>query len=262
MKLEASRLMFIVFGFLLGFGTLSSAQSSAPNAGKADAGATEDEEDSLYDPFAKPEAAGKAKPAIRDPLEKVNRAMFKVNDKLYFWVLKPVATGYRKVVPEPARVSVRRFFTNASSGVRIANCALQGKLKETGTESARFVINTTVGLAGLFDPAESQFHLQMQEEDLGQTLGRYRIGQGFYVIWPIVGPASVRDTVGMVGDGFLLPWPYFLGRWPVLGVRAYDKTNGTSLVLGEYESFKASALDPYVSLRNAYAQYRESKVKE
>jgi phospholipid-binding lipoprotein MlaA len=66
----------------------------------------------------------------------------------------------------------------------------------------------------------------------------------------------------MVGDGFLLPWPYFLSRWPVLGVRAYDKVNGTSLALGEYESFKESALDPYVALRDAYAQHRESKVKE
>ncbi|HSL92601.1 MAG TPA: VacJ family lipoprotein, partial [Candidatus Limnocylindrales bacterium] len=110
-------------------------------------------------------------PALRDPLEPVNRILFVFNDKAYFWVMKPVAQGYRAVVPEAARVSVRNFFSNLATPIRFVNALLQGKFKASGTELLRFTINSTVGIGGLFDVARKDVHLDRRDEDLGQTLG-------------------------------------------------------------------------------------------
>jgi len=202
------------------------------------------------------------KATIRDPLEPVNRAFFHFNDKLYFWALKPMATGYGKVVPQPARTGVRNFFSNVATPIRLVNCVLQGKFKGAGTEVARFGINTTIGVAGLGDPAAKRFHLKKQREDFGQTLGVYRLGGGFYINWPLLGPSSVRGTVGLVGDSFLDPINYFFPDMPPnVGVKGYDRVNATSLSLGQYEDFKKAALDPYVALRDAYYQHRQHLIR-
>jgi phospholipid-binding lipoprotein MlaA len=199
---------------------------------------------------------------IADPLEPFNRAMFTFNDRMYFWLLKPVAQGYNAVIPEPARVSVSNFFYNLRYPVRAVSCLLQFDFSCFAIESTRFVINTTLGIAGFFDPASSDPNLRKNDVDLGQTLGTYGVGQGFFFIWPVVGPSSPRDTVGLVGDFFLYPVSY-LDPWYVwLAVRGYQEINATSLVIGDYEAFKEAAIDPYVSLRNAWAQYRQKKVEE
>lgn len=209
------------------------------------------------------ETAGEAPPpAIADPLEPVNRALFAFNDKAYFWVLKPVAKGYQAVVPEGARVSVRNFFSNLGTPIRLANNALQGKLKGAGTELLRFVINSTIGMAGFFDPARTGFHIEKRDEDLGQTFGRYGLGQGFYIVWPLLGPSSARDTAGSVGDLFLDPLTYIKDPWAEAGVRTYKGENELSLTIGDYEDLKRSALDPYVAVRDAYVQNRAKKVGE
>ena len=203
------------------------------------------------------------KVTIEDPLEPFNRAMFTFNDRLYFWFLKPVAQGYSAVVPEPARVSVRNFFSNLRTPVRFANCILQANLIGAATEIFRFLINSTVGLAGLFDPAGSEeINLLKQDEDFGQTLGVYGAGQGFYLVWPILGPSSPRDTVGMVGDFFAYPLSYLDPWYAWLAVRGYQAVNDTSLSIGDYEAIKEAAIDPYVAVRNAYAQYRQKKIEE
>ncbi len=201
--------------------------------------------------------------SIADPLEPLNRAFFKFNDKLYFWVLKPVARGYRFVVPEPLRVSVRNVFTNLATPIRAANCLLQGKFRGFGREVLRFFVNSTAGFLGLADVATSGMHLEGQDEDFGQTLGFFGAGPGLFINWPIFGPSSVRDTFGMVGDWFADPLNYLVPkRWENIAVKGGDRVNRTSLSLGDYESLKKSALDPYVALRDAYFQYRKNKIKK
>jgi phospholipid-binding lipoprotein MlaA len=220
----------------------------------------------FQDPFAEPETAGArgaSQRGVRDPLEPMNRAFFKFNDKLYLWVLRPTARGYNKVAPEPFRASVRRFFVNLRYPVRFANNVLQGKFKGAGIETARFLANSTLGIGGLFDPAREEWRLEPRPEDLDQTLGVYRIPPGIYLHWPIFGPSSVRGTVGTVGDGYLSPLGFLdLHLWERLGARAYDTVNATSLQLGEYEDFKKATFDPYVALRTGYFERREAQIKE
>jgi phospholipid-binding lipoprotein MlaA len=200
---------------------------------------------------------------IADPLQPWNRAMYTFNDRFYFWLLKPVSQGYGKVVPEWGRVRVRNFFHNITMPVRFVNCVLQLKFHSAAKEVGRFVVNSTGGIGGLFDVLKDNPNAQGSNEDLGQTFGSYGIGSGFYIVWPILGPSSLRDTVGLVGDGFLNPENYVTPYWwNAVGVQAYETVNYTSLHIGDYEDLKESALDPYISLRNAYYQHRESEIKK
>lgn len=198
---------------------------------------------------------------IADPIEPWNRLMFHFNDKLYFWGLKPVARAYNAVVPEPVRVSVRNFFRNVTMPIRFVNCFLQGKMKGAGIELARFGINTTLGLAGFFDVALSKFELSAANEDLGQTLGYYGMDGLMYIVWPVIGPSTVRDTIGFAGDTFLNPVSFIDPAEAALGVKAYEQINKTSLEIGNYEDMKESALEPYTAIRDAYVQYRKKQIK-
>ena len=198
---------------------------------------------------------------INDPLQGFNRAMFKFNDKLYYWFLKPVSRGYGFILPKKARIGVRNFFINADMPVRVFNCLLQGRMKGVGIELSRFVINTTVGVAGLFNPASSLCKLEIQEADFDQTLGVYRMKSVFYLHWPIFGASSVRGTLGLIGDTFMRPTTYLVDLPIMVGVRTYDLVNETSLTIGDYETLTEPALDPYIAVRNAYYQNRESKLQ-
>ena len=199
---------------------------------------------------------------IADPIEPFNRAMYHFNDKLYFWALKPVAQGYKAVVPEPARISVKNFFFNLGFPVRFLSCLLQADFSGAASEFGRFGINTIWGVGGLLDPSSGkELDLQKQETDLGQTLGVYGVGHGFYIVWPILGPSSPRDTVDIGGDYFLYPVSYVYPWYAGIGVRSYEIVNSTSLRIGDYESLQEAAIDPYVALRDAYIQYRLKKVK-
>jgi phospholipid-binding lipoprotein MlaA len=202
-----------------------------------------------------------AKGEIADPLEPFNRAMYHFNDKLYFWVLKPVAQGYRKVVPEAARIGVSNFFANLVFPIRFVNCLLQANFEGAAAELGRFTVNTLWGVGGVLDPASSEdINLSKQDVDFGQTLGAYGLGQGFFINWPLFGPSSPRDTVGLVGDAFLTPYTYLSPWYAGTGTWAYDRVNDTSLKIGDYESLKEAAIDPYVAIRDAYVQYRLKKV--
>ena len=198
---------------------------------------------------------------INDPLQGFNRAMFKFNDKLYYWFLKPVSRGYGFILPKKARIGVRNFFINADMPVRVFNCLLQGRMKGVGIELSRFVINTTVGVAGLFNPASSLCKLEIQEADFDQTLGVYRMKSVFYLHWPIFGASSVRGTLGLIGDTFMRPTTYLVDLPIMVGVRTYDLVNETSLTIGDYETLTEPALDPYIAVRNAYYQNRKSKLQ-
>ena len=197
---------------------------------------------------------------IADPLEPVNRAFFHFNDKLYFWVLKPVATGYKAVIPEDGRVGVQNFFSNLTTPARLVNCLLQVRWKGAGNEAVRFLLNTTLGMAGFLDLGRTELKIQKQEADFGQTLGVWGIGPAFYINWPILGPSTLRETVGYVGDFFLDPRTYLPSQPIYYAIRPFELVNETSLTLGEYESLKKAALDPYIAVREAYYQYRQNKI--
>jgi phospholipid-binding lipoprotein MlaA len=200
---------------------------------------------------------------IPDPFEPMNRAVFQFNDKFYFWILKPVATAYKAVVPQELRICLRNFFYNLETPIRVANCLFQGKLKGAGNETARFLLNTTFGFLGCVDQAKDKFEIETQDEDLGQTLGVWGMKPAFYLEVPFLGPFSFRDGIGFVGDLFLDPRTYIFPDQPVLYlVRPVEIVNETSLRLGEYEDMKNSAIDPYAAVRDAYYQYRENKVKQ
>jgi phospholipid-binding lipoprotein MlaA len=210
-------------------------------------------------------ASDEAVGTIADPLEPVNRAFFHFNDKLYFWVLRPVAIGYKAVIPEDGRIGVHNFFSNLTTPVRLANCVFQANPKCAGTETLRFVLNTTIGVAGFFDPARKRFNLEKQDKDFGQTLGIWGMGAVFYIDLPILGPSSLRDGLGLVVDASLNPQTYLAfysvsAGYANTGGWVLDKINEASLTLGEYEDLKEAALDPYIALREAYYQYRQNKI--
>ncbi len=200
---------------------------------------------------------------INDPLEPLNRVFFQFNDKLYTYVLEPTAKAWRFVLPQPLRASLWSAFHNFLTPVRLVNDLLQGEFAASGVELSRFVLNTTVGAGGLGDPAQYVFHLQTPDEDLGQTLGHYGVGEGFYICWPFLGPSNLRDTVGMAGDSFLDPVTYMTSSdWKaLLAVHAVRKVNYISLNIGEYEQFKEAAFDPYTAMKEFYTKNRRQKIK-
>jgi len=237
-----------------------STQPAAASKGPQDAVSDDYKDDENLDykdePFAEEQVT------IADPIEPFNRAMNQVNDKMYFWLLKPAAQGYKVVVPEPARISVKNFFFNLKFPVRFVSCVLQTDFKGAATETGRFVINTVWGIGGLMDPASStELALEKQDTDLGQTLGVYGVGHGFYIVWPFFGPSSPRDTVSLVGDQVLYPLS-FLNIWYTSFItKPVEVINSTSFRIGDYESLIGAAIDPYVAIRNAYIQYRMKDVK-
>ena len=265
MKHSRSGLCNIVFAvlFFAGF------TPAVVNAGEEGAGndlppeASEQSGGQAADLWSDYEETDQPQKLIWDPLEPWNRAMFHVNDKLYFWAIKPVAQGYSSLVPQPGRSAVQNFFQNLTTPVRLANCLLQTKWQGAGAEVGRFALNTTVGCAGFFDFAKRYDCLaEPYREDLGQTLGHYGWRNGLFILWPLIGASSVRDTLGFVGDRFLDPVRY-VNPWELsTGLTATDRINATSLRLGDYESFKESALEPYVALRDAYVQNRRARVKD
>ncbi|MBW1981810.1 MAG: VacJ family lipoprotein [Deltaproteobacteria bacterium] len=234
-------------------GTTLAAQQSSSESAPADA--DEEDLDFLMEEEEVPVT-------IADPIAPFNRAMYHLNDKLYFWILKPVAQGYNKIFPEGLRISIRDFFTNIFMPIRFVNCLLQANLRGAGIELSRFSVNTIFGVAGFFDPATKGLDLPMQDEDFGQTLGVWGLGHGFYIMWPVFGPSSPRDTVGLVGDYFLNPLTYLEPWYVSTGVKAYEKENKVSLRLGDYEALKEAAIDPYIAIRDAYVQHRKKLVEE
>ena len=204
-------------------------------------------------------------PRIADPLAPFNRVMFHVNDKLYFWVLKPVTQVYSHTIPEDFRIVFSNAYDNLKSPIRILNNLLQFKFKAAGNELIRFLFNSTAGIGGLGDVASDALGIKKQDADFGQTLGRYGIGHGFYIVWPLFGPSSLRDTAGLVGDQLMYPVTYVNGiddfSTEEVVIFTHERVNDTSFKIGDYESFKESAIDPYVAMRDAFVQHRKKKVE-
>ena len=215
--------------------------------------AEEDEEDEYddEDEYADEEEVE----LIPDPWIEMNTGFYHVNDKLYFWLLKPVAKGYGIVIPSELRVAIRNVFYNIRFPVRFINSLLQGKWSKSGGEFGQFCLNTTVGFLGLANVAANYPALQPSREDLGQTFAVWGFGNGAYLTIPFIGPSSLRDGLGRLGDIFIDPiWWVPVDFWTSIAIRAGEAVNDTSLRIGEYEALKEAALDPYVMIRNAYVK--------
>lgn len=188
-----------------------------------------------------------------DPIEPFNRVSFVASDALMDWVIVPAAKGYSFVIRKPVRKSIRNFGENLAYPVRLINTLLQGKFRGARDETGRFVVNTTVGLLGLFDPA-GKWGLEPFEEDFGQTFGKWGMGTGFYLFLPVTGPSSGRDAVGAVGDALANPATYVPGLSPFL------RFNDLTFLVYDYERLSNSQSDPYFLLREFQSVDREKDV--
>jgi phospholipid-binding lipoprotein MlaA len=201
-----------------------------------------------------------------DPLEPFNQAMFTFNRKADDWVLHPVAAKWAYIMPQPARVSVSRFFKNVGVLPRFANDLFQFQFKQGGTEITRFGINSTMGVAGLFDPADKWFGLKQEDNDFGLTLAKYDVGEGPYVVLPLLGPSTVRDALGGLVDGAMNPLNYVVsGALPYeAAAKAFAAINVRSENLGKFDDVDRYSIDLYGAVQDAYLQQRkqnENKVR-
>ncbi|MCW1936795.1 MlaA family lipoprotein [Pseudomonas sediminis] len=193
-----------------------------------------------------------------DPWESFNRPIFRFNDTVDTYALKPIAQGYRAVTPQFLEDGVHNVFGNIGDVGNLANNLLQGKLHNAGVDTGRLIFNTTFGVLGFFDVAK-HMGLRKSDEDFGQTLGVWGLNSGPYLVIPLLGPSTVRDATGRVPDSFLTPYPY-MDHVPTRNV-----TRGVQVVDTRANLLQAERLvsgDKYIFIRNAYLQSREFKVKD
>jgi len=195
-----------------------------------------------------------------DPLEPVNRAVFSFNEKADKYALKAVAQAYVYVVPEPARSGVTNFFDNLDEPRNIVNALLQLKFKQSAINTGRLLLNTTAGLGGLFDVA-SEVGLKPHEEGFGQTLGYWGVGEGWYLMLPILGPSDNRDLVGFIGDIPTKPSFYLPGRFDVYNysATALNAVNERANFLTS-DRLLSQQFDKYLFIRTAFLQQRQSLI--
>ena len=198
---------------------------------------------------------------VNDPFEAVNRMTFKFNDFLYRTVVEPLADGYRALTPDPVEAAASNFFYNLRYPVRLAGNLLQGRLQGAWVETGRFAVNSTAGIAGFLTPADSVAGLErIDSEDIHQVLGAWGIGEGPYLVLPLLGPSNLRELGGWFGDRAINPGsqPFtVLDEWEWRSAYSGGRfvVNSPGLI-ARYQQLKGSAIDPYSALKNAYTQYR------
>jgi phospholipid-binding lipoprotein MlaA len=201
-----------------------------------------------------------------DPLGRFNEPMFRFNRGVDDWVLRPVARGYAWLMPRPVRVAVGRFFNNAQVIPRVVNNVLQLHFTSAGIETARFGVNTTVGLLGFFDPAQSWLDLDPAPNDFGLTCRRYGVPGGPYLMLPFFGPSTVTDTVGLAVDWFMNPIQWFVPLYVSVAVSAgrqtVDAINYRSLHLDQFADVDRFAVDLYAAVQDFYLQRRAQRLEE
>lgn len=192
---------------------------------------------------------------INDPLETINRGIFAFNDVLDRFLIRPIALGYGTIAPDPVKRSVRNFFSNLRAPIRFANDVLQVDGPGAANTGGRFLINSTVGVLGFFDVAD-RFGMAHQPADFGQTLHRYSVGSGPYIVIPVLGPSTVRDGFGTAVDTFLDPLTYLLDTYPRVAVAATEAIVRRETLIEPLDELRAGSLDYYAALRAAYFQDR------
>lgn len=200
--------------------------------------------------------------SIPDPIEPWNRFWFRFNDIFYIHIAQPLYTGWKYITPQFFRTGMSNLFYNILFPTRFINSLLQGRPFEAGVEFSRFMMNMMggLGLVDLASPKNTIVPVDPSGEDFGQTLGRWGIGQGFYIVWPFIGPSSLRDTFGRIGDAFTSPL-FYLDPWELsLGTNVGFRFNDLNDVLPSYIDLKSIAVDPYLAMREAYASMRRAQV--
>lgn len=215
-------------------------------------------------PPSEPEALAEHR-ANNDPFEPTNRSIYSFNEWLDRSVTRPVAVGYREYIPRPVRRGIRNVLNNLRSPVILANDMLQGQSRRAGDTLGRFVVNSTLGVAGVFDVADTRFGVPRHTEDFGQTLAVWGVREGPFLFLPLAGPTNVRDLAGSGVDG-LAGAASFFGQAAALGVLRYPRA-GLSLVdtrealLDPVDEMRRTSLDPYATYRSAYRQRRQADIE-
>jgi len=198
-----------------------------------------------------------------DPFESFNEKMFWFNrEVLDRYVLKPIATGWDFLLPDPVQRGVHNFFDNLAVVRRVVNNSLQLKFNGAGTELARFTINSTVGVVGFFDVAKDAFGIEQRDEDTGQTFGVWGAGPGPYLVLPFLPPLTIRDGIGYAFDVAMTPYTYFIPWWASVAGTATSTVNERSLNLDRFERVAESTVDLYGAVRNGYLQRRAAAIKQ
>lgn len=207
---------------------------------------------------------------IADPIQPVNRGVFWFNHQLYHYAFHPLCRAYKAVLPSPVRTGIYNVFDNIEYPVRFVNDLLQGQPKRAGLETEKFLVNSTVGIAGIFRPSDKIASLKdVPKTDTGVTLAKWGVPDGCYIVWPVLGPKSVRDTVGFVGDLALYPvaWVTYgavggLTGASTLAVSGPDAARTTSDKIDTYNTLTRSSVDRYLAVRSAYEQNRKKAVSK
>ena len=198
-----------------------------------------------------------------DPFESFNEKMFWFNREVVDrYVLKPVATGWDFLLPDPVQRGVHNFFDNLAVVRRVVNNSLQLKFNGAATELARFTINSTIGVVGFFDVARDGFGIEQRDEDTGQTFGVWGAGPGPYLVLPFLPPLTVRDGIGYAFDIAMTPYTYFIPWWASVAGTATSTVNERSLNLDRFERVAESTVDLYGAVRNGYLQRRAAAIKQ
>ena len=198
-----------------------------------------------------------------DPWHRFNEKMFFFNhDILDRYLVKPVATGWSKVLPDCGKRGLDRVFDNLGMPKRLVNNLLQGRFRGAGRELARFGVNTTVGVVGFLDVAHAQLHIEKSDADAGQTLGVYGFGPGPYLVLPTLRPLTVRDGIGYGVDGVLDPFGYVTPFVATTAMSIVKQVNERALNLEVFQDVEGSVLDLYSAVRNGYLQRRQRSIEE
>ena len=201
-----------------------------------------------------------SKPDSRDHFERFNRAIYKFNTALDHAILRPVARGYVKVTPRPVRNGVSNFLGNLEYTKTIGNDALQAHFVDFGSDIGRLLVNTTIGIGGIFDPA-TRFGLEKHDRDFGQTLGKWGLPSGPYLMLPLLGPSDIRDAAGLVPDHFMTIDSLISNQDVQLGLGAVRVIDRRTQLLS-FDATVDSAFDPYALVRSVWFQRRDHKVNE
>ena len=277
-KFSAWRITAVAFGMSLGLAVLLAMPASADESAPATEPSEEANPTTLTQADVQPatapasatvnltglaEASTAGEDFENDPFESFNEKMFWFNrEVLDRYILRPVATGWDFVLPDPVQRGVHNFFDNLAVVRRVVNNGLQLKFTGAATELARFTINSTIGVAGFFDVAKDAFGIEQRDEDTGQTFGVWGAGPGPYLVLPFLPPLTVRDGIGYAFDIAMTPYTYFIPWWATFAGSITDIVNERSLNLDRFERVAESTVDLYGAVRNAYLQRRAAAIKQ
>ncbi len=198
-----------------------------------------------------------------DPLEPFNEKMFWFNREILDrYILKPAATAWDFVLPNPVQKGVHNVFDNLAVVRRVVNNALQLKFSGAAKEVARFTINSTIGVAGFFDIAKEGFGIEQSDQDMGLTFGVWGMGPGPFLVLPFLPPLTIRDGIGYAIDAAMTPYIYFIPWWASIAGEATNMVNERSLNLDRFERVTESTVDLYSAVRNAYLQRRAAAIRQ